>query len=109
MHNGLYKVKPYLNSLSEGLEVFKIASLMKIFPNLFEQAFISKDLCGTDIVQQIVPDLLDDNDHMLNLISWLFDYICELSLDGIVCDIYSNNGALILYVLFHVCMFKCNF
>ena len=43
--------------LSEGLEVFKIASLMKIFPNLFEQAFISKDLSGTDIVQQIVPDL----------------------------------------------------
>ena len=82
IHNGLYKRKVFLDSLSEGLEIYKIHSLMKIFPNLFKPVFTSSELSGTDIIQKIVPCAVSLDDHMLQLISCLFEYITELSPDG---------------------------
>ena len=75
IHNGLYKRKVFLDSLSEGLEIYKIHSLMKIFLNLFKPVFTSSELSGTDIIQKIVPCDVSLDDNMLQLISCLFECI----------------------------------
>ena len=82
IHNGLYKKKVYLDSLSEGLEIYKLHSLMKIFPNLFKPVFTSIELSSACVIQKIIPCEVCLDDHMLQLICTLFNYITELSPDG---------------------------
>lgn len=79
-----------MDSLSEGLQTFKIFGLMKIFPELFKPVFTSREICSTDIIQCIMPDNVSLDDHMLALLSSLFDYISELSPDGKIQDYILN-------------------
>ena len=81
IHYGLHKRKVFLDSLSEGLEVYKMYSLI---PELFKPLFISKQLSSQDIIHKIVQTAvsLENDDHTLKLISTLFKYLSELSPNG---------------------------
>ena len=72
----------FLDSLSERLEVYKIHSLIKIFPELIKPAFTHcGPLCPADLVNKIVP--CDTNlDDMIDLVTSLFDIISDLSEEG---------------------------
>ena len=83
IHNGIYKRKVYLDSLAEGLEEYKMYSLMKIFPELFKPVFVSRELSYQDVIEKIVPVTFPENDSKVQtLVSTLFDYLSELSPNG---------------------------
>ncbi|XP_019857300.1 PREDICTED: uncharacterized protein LOC109585612 [Amphimedon queenslandica] len=93
MHYGLFRRKSYLDSIAEGLQVFKIFTFMKTFPGLFKPVFTSREICSTDVIQQIVPLDSPLDDHMFKLISSLFDYISELSEEGLKCFLRLVTGS----------------
>ena len=81
IYSALHKRKVYLDAFAEGLECYKIHSLMRIFPQLFKPSFTSKELCSEDVINSIVPVGIMDNDTE-RLTSALFDFINELTISG---------------------------
>ena len=83
IYDGLYKKKVYLDALAEGLDMYRVHTLMKIFPHLFKPVFTSKELTAGDVIEMIVPvGTDDDDDKKFKLMSSLFDFVCGLSPQG---------------------------
>ena len=55
---------------------------MKIFPELFKPAFVHCGLCPGDLINKIDPCDTNQDDHMLDLVSNLFEFISDHSEDG---------------------------
>ena len=55
VYDSLIKRKAFLDSLSEGLEVFRVKTLMTSHPKLFEKKFIG---CSSSITKTEVKDLI---------------------------------------------------
>lgn len=81
IYSALYKRKVYLDSIAEGLERYKIHSLMKIFPEMFKPSFTSKIFSSQDIINSIVPigDMDSDTER---LTTSLFEFITDLTISG---------------------------
>lgn len=83
IHNALHKRKAFLDSLAEGLELYRIHTLIKMFPQLFLPVFTYKELSSCDVISRIVPvSDGDNNDIELKLLSTLFNFVSKLSTKG---------------------------
>ena len=58
VYDVLHKRKPFLDSLSEGLEVFGIQTLIKLFPEIMKPLFVnSGDITSVDVIKILKPSL----------------------------------------------------
>ena len=83
MYDSLIKRKPFLDSLSEGLELFRIKSLMTSHPKMFEKKFVG---CSSIITKKEVKDLIRTTAppgsdqaklELLNALGIFIDNSCE--------------------------------
>ena len=83
VHDALLKRKAFLDSFAEGLEIYRISSLMRHFPELFKPVFVSYDISSEDVINKIIlpPDACNDHRKMA-ILSFLFDYLRASSTEG---------------------------
>uniref|UniRef100_A0A1X7SYT3 HECT domain-containing protein n=1 Tax=Amphimedon queenslandica TaxID=400682 RepID=A0A1X7SYT3_AMPQE len=85
IHDALHRRKAFIDCFCDGLEVYGLFTLMKGFPQLFEQVFISSDMSCDDVIgcinlpTQFISDLSDDE---CSVVFELHDYLRQLSLEG---------------------------
>ena len=78
IHNALHKRKAFLDSFYEGLDCYGLLPPMKMFPQLFEQLFVSRNIYSEVIINIIIPPL-DMNDEKEAIVGALFEYLRVLT------------------------------
>lgn len=83
MYDALYKKKGYLDSFSEGLEMYRLFSLIKLFPLIFETAFVSKNITSVDVLNNLIPPGIEDSEEKkLLLLLTHHEFIVSLSVES---------------------------